>query len=161
MCSSDLDKTLKDFNWNYLSNNLIADKDEIRFEASGQVKGDATNADYLKIQLYNNATSTPIRTDIYKAFTPDPYYSWKAIGSITVTDQAANEGLYNLELFIYARQNGTRTTVFPIEFAIDADITGIDYSDLSIKVIYDHKSTSGATINFARKLMVEVRKYLS
>lgn len=153
------DKLLKSFNWDYITNNVLAEDDEIRFVATGQIKGDGTNVDAVKIQIYNNATSTVIQTDKFTGFpVGDVTVSWKAEGELVATDVAGGEALYNVHLHFTTKVNGTKSSWAGASDNINVELTGIDFSDLSIFVIYEHNSTSTATDNFARKLMVEVRK---
>lgn len=153
------DKLLKSFNFDYITNSVLANDDEIRFVATGQIKGDGTNVDAVKIQIYNNSTSTVIHTDKFTGFpVGDLTVSWKAEGEIAVTDVGAGDAVYNVHLHFTTKLNGTKSTWAGASDNINVDLAGLDYSDLSIFIIYEHNSTTGATDNFARKLMVEVRK---
>lgn len=155
------DKILKSFNYDYETNNLIAANDEIRFTATGQIYGDGAAVDTVKIQLFDAGGATVLWESTYAGFAlGDVYYSWRADAELVVTDVAGGEGLLNIHFLAIPKINGIKSNTTISLQEINTDVTGIDYTNLSIRVIYIHNSTTGATDNFARKLMVEVRKYI-
>lgn len=138
------------------NNSLLANGDEIRFRLTGQITGDGSNADTVIIRLYDGSITVDKEV---KGFDLTNRQSWIAEGVITVTDIVNGDGIYTLTFFSNSLANGG----FGIpnsnsKISVSEDIAGIDYSNLVIKTVYDHKSTTTDTSNFARQLMIEVRK---
>jgi hypothetical protein len=153
-------KVLKASTFNsFVTDSLLSNGDEIKFRLSGQITGDGSDVDTVTIQLFNGSTALSISDKEIKGFDLTNRQSWIAEGVITVTDVVNGDGLYSLTFFSNSLANGgfanpnSNTKVL-----INEDISGIDYDNLIVKVIYDHKSTTTDTSNFARQLMIEVRK---
>lgn len=155
-------KVLKSSTYNnFITDNNLSDGDEIRFRLSGQVTGDSSDVDSVIIQLFNGSTALSISDKTINAFDLANRQSWVAEGVITVTDVVNGEGLYSLNVFCNSSSNGGFATPNSgSKILVNEDITGVDYDNLLIKVIYDHQSTTSDTSNFARQLMIEVRKSL-
>jgi len=144
---------------NFVSNSALTNGDEIRFRLTGQIAGDGSNVDTVTIQLFNASTALPISDKEIKGFDLTNRQSWVAEGVITVTDVVNGDGIYTLTFFSNSLANGG----FAIpnsnsKIVVSEDISGIDYDNLLIKVIYNHLSTTSDATNFARQLMIEVRK---
>jgi hypothetical protein len=155
------DKTLKSFNWNYSTLNSITDSDEIRIRATGQIFPDGVDVDVVKLQLFDATGASILWEDTFSGFDKVNKQSWMANLSLVVVDVAAGDGLLTAMFIANSTQNGTKSA--PIKNTkeiVDFEVSGIDYSNLTFKVIYEHNCTSGATYNFARNLMVEVRKFI-
>lgn len=143
----------------FILNSYLDVGDEIRFRLTGQVTGDGTNADDVIIELFNGSTSLPISSKTVSGFSLAERQSWVAEGVITVTDVVGEKGLYSLTFLSNSLANGGFTAPNSnSKILVSEDISGIDYSSLIIRVIYNHKSTSTDVNNFVRQLMVEVRK---
>lgn len=153
-------KILKTSTWNnFVTNNNLSNGDEIRFRLSGQVTGDGTDVDNITIQLFNGSTASSISDKSVSGFDLTNRQSWIAEGVITVTDVVNGDGIYSLTFFSNSLANGGFANPNSnTKILINEDISGVDYDNLLIKVIYDHQSTTSDTTNFARQLMIEVRK---
>ena len=154
-------KTLKTHTGNYISVYNLQANDEIRFRATGQVLGDGSLADDVIIQLYDSSSSSVIDTQSIRGFDLVNKQSWIANASITVIDESAGTGLYQLEFFSNSLDNGLMAVPNSnSRFLINKDLSAVDFDNLTINIIYNHVSTTPDTNNFARQLMVEVRKYI-
>lgn len=154
-------KLLKSYLRPYLSVNSIADGDDIIFTATGQIKGDGNLADTVKLELWSGGI--PVYNQSFGGFSAGStsYSSWLSKIVLTVSDQAAGEALLNLEFSANIEENGTLGVLGKnCGLQINKDISGINYDDLEIRVIYVHDSTSADSVNFARQLKVEVNKYI-
>lgn len=157
------DKLLKSYNRQYISLNSVTNGDEIIFTATGQVKGDGSLADSVKIELWNDTSVLAVYSDSFSSFSnaSDGYSSWIAKLNLTVSDVEAGDGVLSVEFLTNVKANGTKDSIAKnTTINVSEDISGIDYDNLTIKVIYVHDSTSGSTVNFARQLKSEVRKYI-
>lgn len=144
---------------NFTLNSSLAIGDEIRFRLTGQVAGDGSNVDDVIIQLFNGSTALSISDKTVSGFMLTERQSWVAEGVITVTDVVGGEGIYTLTFFSNSLANGGFASPNGnSKILVTEDINGIDYNNLLINVIYNHKSTTTDTSNFARQLMIEVRK---
>lgn len=154
-------KTLKTHTGNYISVYNLQANDEIRFRATGQVLGDGSLADDVIIQLYDSSSSSVIDTQSIRGFDLVNKQSWIANASITVIDESAGTALYQLEFFSNSLDNGLMAVPNSnSRFLINKDLSAVDFDNLTINIIYNHVSTTPDTNNFARQLMVEVRKYI-
>lgn len=154
------DKIVKTFTWDYIGNNNLTENDEIRWRAVGQVFGDTTEVDGVKLQLFDTNSATVLWEETYTGWSLSTKQSWIANGNLAVISNTS--GLLNVEFLSNNIQNGSKSTLTnPSQLVIGADISAIDFTGLAIRVIYIHNSTTSPTDNFARQLMVEVRKYIS
>ena len=152
-------KLLKSFNWNYTSNNKLDVGDEIRFASNGQILGDGFNVDVVVIQLFDATGSTLLSSHAFGGFDKLNKQSWYAKGVLSVID--GTTGLLSLEFLTNSLQNSESSNLTSnSQLMVSEEVIGIDYSNLTIRIQYGHNSTSGATDNYARQLMVEVRKIL-
>lgn len=155
-------KLLKAYVRPYVSVNNITDGDDIIFTATGQIKGDGDVADTVKLELWSGGL--PVYSQSFGGFSAGntSYSSWLAKIVLTVSDQSAGDGLLNLEFSANIEGNGTSGVLGKNSMLqVNKDISGIDYDDLEVKVIYVHDSTSTDSVNFARQLKVEVRKNIA
>lgn len=152
-------KTLKSFDYDYLFNNNITENDEIRFKATGQIFGDTDDVDTVKLEIYDSNSSTLLYGESFGGFDKVNKQSWVLNGELTVG--TGDEALLSLNFLANSKQNGTKATPNSAsQVVVNYDVTGIDWTGLEIRIVYVHDSTSGATFNFARQLLVEVRKYI-
>ena len=152
-------KTLKSFDYDYFSNNNITENDEIRFKATGQIFGDGSDVDTVKLEIYDSNSSTLLYGESFGGFDLVNKQSWVLNGELTVG--TGDEALLSLNFLANSKQNGTKATPNSAsQTMVNYDVTGIDWTGLEIRIVYVHDSTSGATFNFARQLLVEVRKYI-
>lgn len=155
------DKILISFNHDYVTNNAITQGDEIRFSANGQILGDGTDVDNIRVELFDATGAIVLQSNTFKGFPKTTKQSWTLDATLTVGDVGAGDGLYSLVLVASGKQNGTQYGMNNIsQMLVNSGISGIDYSNLTIRVIYEHNSTTADTDNFARRLMVEVRKMI-
>ena len=155
------DKLLKSYTGTFFSSNSIANGDDIIYTATGQIKGDGNLADNVKLELWSGGIS--VYSQSFGGFSAGntSYSSWLSKIVLTVSDQAAGEALLNLEFSANIEANETLGVLGKnCGLQVNKEITGIDYNDLQIKVIYVHDSTSADSVNFARQLKVEVNKYI-
>ena len=109
--------------------------------------------------MFNGSTALSISDKTVSAFDLTNRQSWIAEGVITVTDVVNGDGLYSLSFLTNSLANGGFANPNSnSKLLVNEDITGIDYDNLIIKVLYAHNSTTSDTSNFARQLMIEVRK---
>lgn len=152
------DKLLKSLDYDY-STQAVTEGDEIRFRATGQIFGDGADVDTVKIEVWDSNTVSQLYGESFGGFDKVNKQSWKAEGVISIL--SGGEALLHIDFLANGKQNGTRSTYTSnSQSVVDADLTGVDLTGLEIKVIYVHDSTSVATYNFARQLMVEVRKFI-
>lgn len=155
------DKLLKSYTGTFSSSNSIANGDDIIYTATGQIKGDGNLADNVKLELWSGGIA--VYSQSFGGFSAGntSYSSWLSKIVLTVSDQAVGEALLNLEFSANIEANETLGVLGKnCGLQVNKEITGIDYDDLQIRVIYVHDSTSGASVNFARQLKVEVNKYI-
>jgi len=152
------DKLLKSFVHDYTTNNISVD-DEIRVRATGQILGDGFNVDKVKIQLYDDNSSTLLYSYAFGGFDKINKQSWKFDADITYLNTFSGECLVNGDFLANATQNNSISNYTNnSQVFINGDITITDFTALRWRILYEHNSTSNATYNFARQLLVEVRK---
>ena len=155
---SNTQQTLKSFK---ISDNFdtttLVNGDEIRFRATGQIKGDGTIADLLIIELYDGAT---LDSETFGGFSAptDALSSFILNGVLTVSNYETGEGLLTISVERSSIQNGTVGNNIRDLILVDKEVTSIDWNNLEIHVDFDHQSSSSGTYNFARQLMVEIVK---
>lgn len=153
------DKVLKQFTHNYTFSNALAHDDEIRFRTNGEVLGDGSEVDDVKIELFDSTSAIVLHTATFTGFPVGVISSsWQAEGVLSATSIAGGTGVYTLNFLLSNKANGVNTSVSSAAAVVNADVSGIDFTNLTIRVIYVHNSTTVAANNFARQLMVEVRK---
>lgn len=157
------DQVLQSFNYNYIAGSDISDKDEIRFTATGKISATSSLYDYIKVELYDATGATTLWADTVGGFNSSGVSSWFLNGCISVTSVASGTALYTLNFNSNTVANGVFDTYARNSGAnINADISGIDFANLTIRIKYVHNTAvSGNPNNGVRQLKVEVVKYLS
>lgn len=147
---------IKSFNWNYVTGNGISNEDEIRFRISGQVAASST-PDTVTFQIYNTTTST-----VLYSFSPGvPGGSILAssyICNASLSVISGSTALFNANTVGFVQANGTASGSPSGYFLVNADVVGIDFTNLTLRVLYTNTSGLGASNNFVRNVMVEVEK---
>jgi len=152
------EKTLKNvlLNTYYDLTTLVAG-DEIRVVATGQIYPDGINVDKIILELWDDV-STQLYRGVFGGFDKINKQSWKIDTTLTLIDAGSGDTLASGDFLANGVQNNNKSNFTTnSQLFINLDITLV-YSSLRIKVIYEHNCTSNATYNFARQLMVEVRK---
>lgn len=137
--------------------------DEIRWRATGQIHGDSTTADAVKFDLFDTPTGI-LGGGTFGSFSSDIKSSWMMEGSITILDNTAlaSEVLVNVKLSRNTLQNGDEGNATRDIYLINEEISNIDLSSLVLRIRYVRNvSSSLSSTNFARQLVVEVRKNIS
>jgi len=152
------DKILKSFTTDY-DNYNFTEEDEIRFKSNGQIKGDGAIADIVKFEVLDGSSITPLYSGNFNGFDKINKQSWRLEGDITYTDITSGEVAININFFANTVQNGDISNFTGnSKLVVNSIFNVTDFTTLTLRLVYDHQSTSGATNNFARQLMVEVRK---
>ena len=141
----------------YYDASSLVEGDEIRFRANGQIMGDGATVDQVRIELYDTSLSTLLANKTFTGFDRINKQSWSA--DCVLTLGTGGDGLFNIEFAGNAVANGIGgnfTTVSKL--TTNVDVSGIVLTGLQIRIVYAHFSTSGPSNNFARQLMIEVRK---
>lgn len=156
---------LKHFDWDYEGKNLLSEGDEVRFRLTGMVTPSGENTDEVIIEFWDTLNNVPLFTQTYGSFSspgnPNVIaYSWLANISLTRMDTTIGEGLLHVEFIMNkmeAELNGNFAQGTCI--VINKPISTVIWTNLQIRVYYDHKSIGVAgTYNYARQVMAEVRK---
>lgn len=159
------DQIVKSFDRDYLALNDLQDSDEIHITVRGKVKGNGTFADSIKISLYDVNSAIEVFT-----ISP-PYYSFDTgngnISSysikleVTAVDVSAGTALVTASMESNIVDNGINSGSRYNQLQACTDATGIDYSNLRIRVSQVNDSNfTGSNDNYCRQLKVEVRKYI-
>jgi len=90
------DKTLKSFNWNYATDNLLSNSDEIRIRTTGQIYPDGSAVDEVKLQLFDSSSSSILWEDTFSGFDKINKQSWSATLSLVADDVNAGTGLLSV-----------------------------------------------------------------
>lgn len=152
------DKVLKSFTTDYSDYNFT-EGDEIRFKSNGQILGDTTDVDSVKFEVFDVNSATLLYSSNFSGFDKVNKQSWKLEGDITYTDITSGEVAINIEFFANSLQNGSISNLTNNSQMVVNSIFNIsDITNLRLRLVYDHQSTSGATNNFARQFLVEIRK---
>ena len=152
------DKVLKSFTTDYSDYNFT-EGDEIRFKSNGQILGDTTDVDSVKFEVFDVNSATLLYSSNFSGFDKVNKQSWKLKGDITYTDIPSGEVAINIEFFANSLQNGSISNLTNNSQMVVNSIFNIsDITNLRLRLVYDHQSTSGATNNFARQFLVEIRK---
>jgi hypothetical protein len=148
---------LKSFPWDYENNNLIAEGDEIRFRATGQLSK-VEVYDIVKVEVWDSGISMLYGESFDIASQLQPITSWTMDGCIT-KGSSTDDALLQVNIFSSSVENGVKAKLGNNLSNINEDLTGVVWNNLEIKILYVHNSdTAPASTNFARQLMVEVRK---
>lgn len=146
---------LKSFNTDYTQYSITTG-DEISFVATGQLIDNSNVVDDIIIDLFDATGATVLATNTFTGWNNDGKSSYIIEGTITVT--GVSTALYNLSITYHSLANGVLNSTRN-GYLINKDVTGVDYTNLTIRVKY--QNTSGAsTDNFAKQLKVEVKKLI-
>lgn len=154
---------VKTFTWDYISNNNISDKDEIYFTARGKVKGNGEQVDSIKLSIYdvNSSTEVFVIDPPYSSFSTSGISSYEINGTISVIDRAAGTALVSVNMKGNGVDNGVNSGSRYTELEVCSDVSGIDFSNLRIRVIQVNDSGYAASNdNSCRQLKVGVDKYI-
>lgn len=136
--------------------------DEIRWRATGQIHGDAETADVLKFDLFDTPTGI-LGGGTFYSFSPSIKSSWVMNGTITVLDNTSGNStlLINAILQRTQTENGIEGNSSRDIYLIDEEVSGVDLTTLVLRIKHERNvSSSLSATNFARQLVVEVRKYI-
>lgn len=159
------DQIVKSFTWDYISNNNLSDKDEIHFDVRGKTQGDGSQSDGIKISIFDVNSATEV-------FVVNPAYvdlntsntglaSYTIHGEITATDVANGDAIITITLLSNLVDNGVNGSARTSYSEICDDISGVDFSNLRIRVIQTNVTGfTAAEDNACRQLKVEVKKYI-
>lgn len=157
------DQIVKSFTWDYISNNNLSDKDEIHFDVRGKVKGNGFISDPIKISVYdvNSSTEVFVVNPAYTNLCTSGLASYTIHGEITATDVANGDALITISLLGNLEDNGVNASARTSFAEICDDISGIDFSNLRIRVIQVNDTNYLASNdNYCRQLKVGVKKYI-
>lgn len=148
----------------YYAANGLNVGDEIRFRANGQIQGDGSFADVIKF-YFANIHISPISGIYFRDFsTPvDSPTSWEIEGTAIITDNTptAAKLLLDIKLFRYISLNNIYNASSSARdlYVINREVTGINLNTLEIGLAYVRNTSSSVnTTNFAKQLVVEIRK---
>ena len=149
---------------NYYTSYGLEVGDEIRWRANGQIQASATNADKVKFDLFDGVTGI-LNGNIFGSFTTDSVTSsWEMEATAIVTDNTpgASEVLIDVKFFPHSRPNGIVTNGRGDQYLFNQTISNIDLSTLQVRIKYVREAAGvSASNNFARQLVVEIRKKLT
>jgi len=138
--------------------------DEIRFRATGQIHGDGTTADELKFDLFDTPSGI-LGGGTFTGFTTaELNSSWLMEGTITILDNTAlaSEVLVNVKVSRNSVDNGDEGNAVRDLYLINEEISNIDLSTLAVRIRYYRNVNAAVSAqNFARQLVVEVRKNIA
>ncbi len=148
-------QTLKSFNTDYTQYNLTTG-DVIEFTLTGQLIDNSGVVDDVIIELFDATSATVLFTQTIGAWNNDGKSSFNTHGVLDVT--GVNTGLLGLAFEYHSLENGVLNSTRRGR-TINKDVSGIDYTNLTINLKYNN--TSGASAdNFGRQLKVEVKKLI-
>ena len=152
-------QTLKSFNWNYVSDSVIEIGDEIRIQTTGKTEAVASVVDTIILDLFDATSATQLAEfSLANAVNTAGFSSWRINSVITVVDVDNGDAIWSAEFTSNFLEPGNTGMTNKNVIMIDKEVNLIDWSNLTIRVRYNNISTAGATDNYAKKLMVEVRK---
>ena len=148
---------------NYVTVNGLEVGDEIRWRTNGQVDSKASDVDFLKFDLFDGVTGILTGGTFNNFSTDGVISSWQLHGTITVLDKTpgASVLLINVEVFCHRSENGIELATNTYSLLINEEISGVDLSSFQIRTKYYRNTTLASyTNNFARQLVVEIRKLI-
>jgi len=161
------DEVLKDSSTsigNYYTSYGLEVGDEIRWRANGQIQASATNADKVKFDLFDGVTGI-LNGNIFGSFSIDSVTSsWEMEGTAIIIDNTvgAAQVLIDVKLFKYQLPNGNVGNTTRDLYVFNQTISNIDLSTLKIRIKYYREAAGVSPVdNFARQLVVEIRKKLT
>jgi hypothetical protein len=151
---------VKSFNHDYITNNSINDGDSIEFFIDGEIKASGGGVtDILYVDLFDAASATILdSTTIGGMFTTDGISSYEIIGGLEVDNAAGGTAVYKISIKSTHNTANVFTDVIRPRSKSRVNITGIDYTNLTIRVRQDNVSNLVATNNTVGKLKVQVTK---
>jgi hypothetical protein len=144
---------------NYVTANGLQIGDEIRWRANGQTDSLGENADSVIFEIFDGLGASISET--FSSFsTGGAVSSWEMEGTITVLSIGLGTGiLITAKLFLHSRPNGTALTSNVYSLVVNDQLPSVDLSTLEIRIKYYRNTTLVSyTDNFARQLVVEIRK---
>lgn len=150
-------QVLKSYTRNYAVDSRIGDGDEIRWRISGQVASDGGITDTIRLEIMDVNSAIVLYSVDGTGNPTSPFTSYNIEGTITVDYTNSQAYLTFLDDHLHVA-NGTANSTALSGGVINSLLTGVDYSSLGIRVSYVNNTNLGATDNFVRQLMVEVRK---
>jgi hypothetical protein len=149
---------------NYYTSYGLEVGDEIRWRANGQIQASATNADKVKFDLFDGVTGI-LNGNVFGSFTTDSVKSsWEMEATAIVTNNTpgASEVLIDAKFFQHAQPNGIVGNGRGESYLFNQTISNIDLSSLQVRIKYLRQAAGvSASDNFARQLVVEIRKKLT
>jgi hypothetical protein len=147
---------LKALNTDYIQYYNLTTGDVIEFTFTGQLLSNNGLVDDIIIELFDETTATVRFTQTINGWNNDGKSSYNIHGILDVT--GATTGLLDLAIEYHSLANGLINATRRGRI-INKDVTGIDYSNLTIRLSYDNV-TGVSTDNFGRQLKVEVKKLI-
>lgn len=153
-------QTLKSFTHDYETNNDIATGDEVRIQATGKTEAVSGITDTIILDLYDSNSATQITSfTVAGATNKVGYASWRINAVVSVVDPSLRTAIFSAEfLSNFVEEGQTGFTNKQILMVDDTEIGNVDFTALTIRVRYINDSTAGSSNNYAKRLMVEVRK---
>ena len=150
---------------NYYTSYGLEVGDEIRWRANGQIQASATNADKVKFDLFDGVTGI-LNGNTFGSFSTDSVTSsWEMEATAIVTDNTpgASEVLIDVKFFPHSKPNGIVTNNGRGNlYLFNQTISNIDLNTLQVRIKYQREAAGvSASNNFARQLVVEIRKKLT
>ena len=149
---------------NYYTSYGLEVGDEIRWRANGQIQASATNADKVKFDLFDGVTGI-LNGNIFGSFSTDSVTSsWEMEATAIVTDNTpgASEVLIDAKFFQHSKPNGIVNNGRGESYLFNQTISNIDLSTLQVRIKYQREAAGVSALdNFARQLVVEIRKKLT
>lgn len=154
------DQVIKTFNADY-NDYSIADGDEIRINVSGKIKGGATFADSIKLELYDSNTSSVLGTITFTSFSnATDIISSYWIEASCICDVTNSAILLEGKMHRNMVTSGLESDMARGILMVDKYVTGVDFANLMIRVKQVNDSLYDYTDNNVRSLRVELRKYI-
>lgn len=153
-------QTVKLFNHDYITYNNIANGDSIAFYIDGEITANGSgDTDIVIVELFDATSSTILdSTSLTGMVSSVGVSTYEIEGILEVNDAAGGTGVYK----IYARSTHNTANVFTDvtrpKSKSRVDISGIDYTNLTIRVRQNNVSNLSATNNTVGKLKVQVTK---
>lgn len=150
---------VKTFNHNYSIDNLLVDGDRIKFWINGEITANGSGiTDDVLIELFDATSSTVLDlTTLTGMFTSVGTSSYE-VEAVLEVDVTNSQAIYSIKVQSTHNTSNVFTDVVRPKSKSRVLVTGIDYSNLTIRVRQTNSSLLGATNNTVTKLVVEVTK---
>lgn len=148
---------------NYYFANGLNVGDEIRWRANGQIHSQGDIVDSVKYDFRNGSFSIINGAEFTSFSTGNVKSSWQMEGTATILDNTPlnAELLVSVKLFRTADENSTVADTNRDLYIFNQTISGVDLSNLILTIKYNRNvANSLASTNFARQLVVEIRKLI-